>query len=132
MIKRTKPVISALAAVTALYLAVVGGVARGGSVSSANESLFGPKGYVFDPSMPGADIQRVASGIFSKMESNQFGPGRYALLFKPGSYKVSFNVGFYTQVSGLGRNPDDVHIDGGVNVNAQWMPNANATCNFWR
>ena len=39
---------------------------------------------------------------------------------------------FYTHVAGLGQNPDDVTINGGVNVNAQWMPNANATCNFWR
>ena len=54
------------------------------------------------------------------------------MLFKPGKYDVTFNVGFYTHVAGLGRNPDDVHINGGVNVNAKWMPNANATCNFWR
>ena len=82
--------------------------------------------------MPAADIQSTATGIFSKMESNQFGSERFALLFKPGTYHVNFNVGFYTHVAGLGRNPDDVHINGGVNVNAQWMPNANATCNFWR
>ncbi len=25
-----------------------------------------------------------------------------------------------------------MQINGGVNVNAKWMPNANATCNFWR
>ena len=25
-----------------------------------------------------------------------------------------------------------MHINGGVNVPADWMPNANATCNFWR
>ncbi len=66
------------------------------------------------------------------MEANQFGSERYALLFKPGKYNVTFNVGFYTHVAGLGRNPDDVHINGGVNVNAKWMPNGNATCNFWR
>ena len=82
--------------------------------------------------MPAADIQTTAAGIFSKMESNQFGSERYALLFKPGKYNVTFNVGFYTHVAGLGQNPDDVQINGGVNVNAQWMPNANATCNFWR
>ncbi len=131
MIKRTKSVVSALAAVTALYT-VLGGVARGGSVSTANTSIFGPNVYVFDASIPDAEIQGIASGIFSKMESNEFGPERHALLFKPGSYKVTFNVGFYTHVAGLGRNPDDVHIDGGVNVIARWMPDANATCNFWR
>ena len=121
----------ALPALVALG-AVIPGIALGGPVSEANATLFGPNVYVFDPSMPAKDIEKTAAGIFAKMESNQFGPERFALLFKPGEYGVTFNVGFYTQVAGLGRNPDDVSINGGVNVNAQWMPNANATCNFWR
>ena len=101
-------------------------------ISAANKTVFGPNVYVFDSRMPAADIQDTAAGIFKKMESNQFGSERYALLFKPGDYNVTFNVGFYTHVAGLGRDPDDVRIDGGVNVDAKWMPNANATCNFWR
>ncbi len=128
---KTRLAVSALATVAALS-AVFAGVANGGPVSSANTTLFGPNVYVFDPSMPAADVQSTAAKIFSKMEANQFGAQRYALLFKPGTYNVTFNVGFYTQVAGLGRNPDDVEIHGGVNVNAEWMPNANATCNFWR
>ncbi len=131
MHKKTRWALSTLAAVAVLY-ADNPGVVLGGSVSEANTTVFGPNVYVFDTSMPAADIQSTAAGIFSKMESNQFGPERFALLFKPGEYNVTFNVGFYTQVAGLGRNPDDVRINGGVNVNAQWMPNANATCNFWR
>jgi hypothetical protein len=99
--------------------------------SAANKTQFGSNVYVFDPDMPAEEIQNTAASIFSKMEANQFGKQRYALLFKPGDYNVTFNVGFYTQVAGLGRNPDDVHINGGVNVNAKWM-NGNATCNFWR
>ncbi len=121
----------ALAALVGLC-AFMPGNALGGPVSAANTTVFGPNVYVFDTSMPPADIQGTAAGIFSKMESNQFGPARFALLFKPGKYNVTFDVGFYTQVAGLGRSPDDVRIDGGVNVNARWMPNANATCNFWR
>ena len=131
MIKRAQRIISTLAAVTALFAVIVGD-ARGRPTSTANTSLFGPNVHVFDTSMPDADIQRTSMEIFSRMEANQFGSERHALLFKPGSYNVTFNVGFYTQVAGLGRNPDDVHINGGVNVNARWMPNANATCNFWR
>jgi hypothetical protein len=103
-----------------------------GSISTANTTLFGSNVYVFDPSMPAADVQSFAAGIFAKMEANQFGSERYALLFKPGEYNVKFNVGFYTHVAGLGQNPDDVQIRGGVNVPSRWMPNANATCNFWR
>ena len=128
MFAKTRRTLTALAALCA----VIPGVAHAGPVSAANGTIFGPNVYVFDASMPAADIQEAATGVFAKMESNQFGPERYALLFKPGEYRVNFEVGFYTQVAGLGRNPDDVNIDGGVNVHAKWMPNANATCNFWR
>ena len=119
-------------AVVAGLCARLEGAAPGASVSTANTTVFGPNVYVFDPSMSAANIQSTATGLFTKMEANQFGSERYALLFKPGDYSVTFNVGFYTHVAGLGRNPDDVHINGGVNVTAKWMPNANATCNFWR
>nr|AYM53437.1 coagulation factor 5/8 type domain protein [Melittangium lichenicola] len=109
------------------------GAAWAGPVSGANTTIFGNKVYVFDPSMPSADIASLANSIFTQQEANQFGTERYALLFKPGTYNgVDFKVGFYTHVAGLGQSPDDVNINGGVNVNSQWMPNANATCNFWR
>ncbi len=121
----------AVAAVAALS-AIAPGVAPGGEIAAANATIFGPNVYVFDPSMPAAGVQKAAMNVFSKMESNQFGPERFALLFRPGDYDVTFNVGFYTQVAGLGKNPDDVRINGGVNVNAKWMAAANATCNFWR
>ncbi|KAI1354455.1 hypothetical protein F5Y01DRAFT_250874 [Xylaria sp. FL0043] len=102
------------------------------TVMNANATIFGPNVYVFDPSMPMTAIQDKATTIFKQMEANEFGTERYALLFKPGTYKILFDVGFYTQVAGLGKNPDDVLIDGGVNVPAYWMPHRNATCNFWR
>ncbi|WP_434391326.1 fibronectin type III domain-containing protein [Melittangium boletus] len=123
---------STLSAVaTAAGLCATG--AQAAPVSDATTSIFGPRVYVFDPTMPAGDISSTATSIFTKMESNQFGQERYALLFKPGTYNnVNFNVGFYTHVAGLGQSPDDVQINGGVNVNSQWMPNANATCNFWR
>jgi hypothetical protein len=131
MIKTIRSALSLLVAATGLCT-VIPGAALGDSVSTANKTVFGPNVYVFDTSMPAADIQSTAARIFAKMEANQFGPERFALLFKPGEYRLTFNVGFYTHVAGLGRNPDDVKIDGGVNVNAQWLPDGNATCNFWR
>lgn len=131
MIEKSSSTVFTLAAAAALGF-IIPDAALGESVSQANKTIFGPNVYVFDPSMPVADIQSLAGKIFAKMEANEFGSERYALLFKPGRYNVTFNVGFYTHVAGLGRNPDDVQINGGVNVNAQWMPNANATCNFWR
>jgi hypothetical protein len=131
MVWNARSTASVLVAVAALFAGTPVG-ALGGSTSKANSTLFGPNVFVFDTNMPGADIQKTVNGIFAKMEANEFGPERYALLFKPGKYDVTFNVGFYTHMAGLGRNPDDVHINGGVNVPAEWMPNANSTCNFWR
>ena len=101
------------------------------SISQANKTLFGKNVYVFDPRMPSDGINHITRDIFRKMESNQFAPQGYAFLFKPGKYKVNLNVGFYTEVAGLGRNPDDVFIDGGVNINAQWS-GGSALVNFWR
>ncbi len=131
MIDRARRRFRTWAAATALSV-VLGGVARGGPAAEPDAGPFGPNVHVFDPSMPASEIERTASAIYSKMEANQFGPERHALLFKPGSYDVTFKVGFYTHVAGLGRHPDDVRINGGVNVDAKWLPDGNATCNFWR
>ncbi|MGW0856907.1 discoidin domain-containing protein [Streptomyces sp. NPDC002690] len=90
----------------------------------------GPNVKVFDPSMSAATIQQQIDAIYAQQESAQFGEGRYALAFKPGSYDVNVNTGFYTSVLGLGRNPDDVTVKG-VSVDAGWF-NGNATQNFWR
>ncbi|MFG2820529.1 RICIN domain-containing protein [Kitasatospora sp. NPDC048365] len=92
---------------------------------------FGPNVTVFDPSMPASSIQAKLNSVFSQQESNQFGTERQALLFKPGSYAVDANVGFYTQVAGLGLSPDDVTINGAVHAEADWFQ-GNATQNFWR
>ncbi|MFJ6213277.1 RICIN domain-containing protein [Streptomyces sp. NPDC092296] len=92
---------------------------------------FGPNVSVFDPSMSTATIQNRLNQVFGQQEQNQFGSARYALLFKPGSYNVDANVGFYTQVAGLGLSPDDVTINGAVHAEADWFQ-GNATQNFWR
>ncbi|MFG2721218.1 coagulation factor 5/8 type domain-containing protein [Streptomyces sp. NPDC048416] len=90
----------------------------------------GPDVIVFDPSTPG--IQAKLDQVFQQQESAQFGTGRYALLFKPGSYSgLNAQIGFYTSIAGLGLSPDDTTINGDVTVDAGWA-NGNATQNFWR
>jgi hypothetical protein len=91
---------------------------------------FGPNVLIFDPTKPD-DIQSQLDTVFRNQESNQFGPERYALLFKPGTYSNNVHLGFYTQALGLGLMPDDVTINGTVDVTAGWM-GGNATQNFWR
>ncbi|MET8328233.1 discoidin domain-containing protein [Streptomyces sp. NPDC005181] len=90
----------------------------------------GPHVLVFDPSTPG--IQAKVDEIFKQQESAQFGSGRYALLFKPGTYNnINAQLGFYTSIAGLGLKPDDTTFNGDVTVDAGWF-NGNATQNFWR
>ncbi|WP_305784537.1 RICIN domain-containing protein [Symbioplanes lichenis] len=103
-------------------------------LTAAPESPFGPNVTVFDPSMPAATIQAKLNQIFNAQVTNQFGTQRYAVLFKPGTYNVDANVGFFTQVAGLGLTPDQVTINGHVHAEADWWPDGsqNATQNFWR
>jgi hypothetical protein len=74
---------------------------------------------------------------------NQFGAERYALLFEPGTYgsaadPLTFQVGYYTEVAGLGAAPGDVVINGTIDVYNRCFPttdgssNCIALDNFWR
>ncbi len=70
----------------------------------------GPNVYVFSPSMPQSEIQATVNSIATQQVPNQFGTQRYALLFEPGTYgsaadPLTFQVGYYTQVAGLGPRP---------------------------
>ncbi|MFF8683139.1 RICIN domain-containing protein [Streptomyces sp. NPDC015237] len=100
--------------------------------TSPGDVDLGPNVAVFDPSMSSATIQSRLDTIFRRQETNQFGQERHAILFKPGTYNNDVNVGFYTQVLGLGSSPDSVNINGAVHVEADWFPPQNATQNFWR
>ncbi|MFC5000007.1 discoidin domain-containing protein [Dactylosporangium cerinum] len=91
---------------------------------------FGPNVSVYDPSQQAAAQARL-NQIFAGQETNQFGTERYAVLFKPGNHTIDANIGFYTQVAGLGFSPDDVNINGHVRAEATWF-GGNATQNFWR
>jgi hypothetical protein len=106
---------------------------EGGSSGSAASSKpnLGPNVLVFDPSMPMATIQSQLDVIFNQQVLDQFGPGRYAFLFLPGQYSLDIKLGYYTQVIGLGRSPDDVVITGAVRVNDK-PSTGRATGNFWR
>ena len=92
---------------------------------------FGPRVVIFDPSMSASTIQNRLDLVFSQQQTSQFGTQRDALLFKPGSYSVDANIGFNTQISGLGLSPDDVVITGAVRAEADWFGD-NGTQNFWR
>jgi hypothetical protein len=89
--------------------------------------------------MPQSEIQATVDAISSQQISNQFGTQRYALFFEPGSYgsaadPLTFQVGYYTEVAGLGTSPGDVTINGTIDVYNQCFASNNciALDNFWR
>ncbi|MDR7277093.1 hypothetical protein J2S41_003871 [Catenuloplanes atrovinosus] len=108
------------------------------SLPTSDTPDFGPNVRIFDQSTSAATIQSAVDQAFNaqlRSPTAQFGPQRHVFLFKPGTYgRVWANVGFYTTVAGLGLNPDDVTINGAVNVDSGWNygDESNATQNFWR
>ncbi|WP_261801620.1 coagulation factor 5/8 type domain-containing protein [Streptomyces sp. ISID311] len=100
-------------------------------ITAADAPDLGPNVDIFDPSMPRDQIQSRLDTVFKEQETNQFGEERHALLFRPGKYDVDANIGFYTQIAGLGLSPDDTDINGDVHAEADWFGD-NATQNFWR
>lgn len=122
-----RPPAQFLSVVAVFALAVL---STAGGPPAERELDLGPRVLVFDPSM--TNLQARLDVVFQEQESSQFGTNRYALLFRPGKYRADVQVGFYTQVLGLGASPDEVVIEGAVRSKANWMAHHNATCNFWR
>jgi hypothetical protein len=108
---------------------------------STTGGALGPNVYVFNPSMPQATIQATLDAIATQQVPNQFGTQRYALLFEPGTYgstadPLVFQVGYYTSVAGLGKDPSDTTIVGQADTFNQCTNGDQTQCfaleNFWR
>ena len=107
--------------------------------AAVDAGALGSNVLVFSPDMPQAQIQSAVDAVAARQLGNQFGPQRYSLLFQPGTYgstatPLVFDVGYYTQVAGLGREPGNVTINGSVNVENQCDSSGSclALNNFWR
>ncbi|GGN20240.1 hypothetical protein FHR83_001978 [Actinoplanes campanulatus] len=117
---------------------VFGGGGTDPSLPTSDTPDLGPNVRIFEPSTPASTIQSAVDQAFNaqlRSPTAQFGAQRHVFLFKPGTYgRVWANVGFYTTLAGLGLNPDDVTINGAVNVDSGWNygDESNATQNFWR
>ncbi|MEO5315035.1 adenylyl cyclase [Pseudarthrobacter sp. CC12] len=147
-----------VAAATALLLGLVaaGGTAAAQAAPSAAQPAaqapasppppaptpqnpFGSNTYVFDPGMPVAQIQATVDAIAAQQVDDEMGSKRYSLLFKPGTYgtpeePLIVQVGYSTEVAGLGAAPTDVTINGHVDVYNRCLTadNCIALNNFWR
>ncbi len=116
----------------------LGTLAAVAPAQSATAPNFGPNVLIFDPGMTTAQIKAAVDKISTQQVGNQFGTERYAVLFKPGTYgtatsPLGFQVGYYTDVAGLGTTPDAVTINGSINAYNQCDSNGcTALSNFWR
>ena len=138
--KRLVRLVCALALV-ASAVAISGAAAAPQQVLKAPAGVpdFGPNVKIFDPSMSTSEIKAAVDAIAAEQVSNQFGTQRYALLFMPGTYgsaadPLNFQVGYYTEVAGLGSSPSDVIVNGTIDVYNQCFGPGDCTAlvNFWR
>src|ERR1700736_378005 len=109
----------------------------------ANVAAFGPNVCVFNDTMSQTAIQNDLNNIAIQQVpiASQFDSQRYAIFFQPGTYgsaanPLVFQVGYYTQVAGLGSMPQDTVINGAVdvfnNLCTAGTQNCNSLDNFWR
>jgi hypothetical protein len=103
---------------------------------------FGPNVQIFSPEMPLADIQAKVDALADQQRDNEMGTTRHAVYFLPGEYgtaeaPLQFEVGYYTDVAGLGAAPGDVTVNGAIEVFNRCLGDGGASnCialnNFWR
>jgi hypothetical protein len=141
--------IGRLVTAAACAAAVVVPLAGPADAAPGDEVDLGPNVFVFDPSMSTSEIETTINGIWLEQRDAEMLPNRYSLLFMPGDYgtpsdPLQIAVGYYTEVAGLGASPDDVQINGKVEVfnrcfDAPDRPNyvdpdreCFALNNFWR
>ncbi len=109
----------------------------------ANVAAFGPNVCVFTDTMSQAAIQKDLDSIATQQVpvASQFSSQRYAVEFRPGTYgsagnPLVFQVGYYTQVAGLGAMPQDTVVNGAIDVFNNLCTAGTSDCNsddnFWR
>jgi len=94
--------------------------------------LFGKDVLIMRPTDQMNLVHQAVEDIHTEMFREQFGAGRYAVLFMPGDYREAgvMNVPYYEHLAGLGRTPYDVKIHN-IHTPAP-LNNDNGTCTFWR
>jgi hypothetical protein len=129
---------------TAVGVALAAAVPLTGTAAAAPQQAddgpdLGANVTVFDPSIPVSEIQATLDATHAAQVDNEMGTERFAYLFKPGTYGTAENplqikVGYYTEIAGLGDSPDDVVINGKVEVYNRCLApdNCVALVNFWR
>ena len=127
MKKNTAQTLSILPVFSVMLVTLFSGVVP---VLGQTTPNFGPNVYIFDSSIPAAQVQ---SKLISLGNEAQFSTNRYAVFFMPGAYSLQAPVGYYESIAGLGETPNAVAINGFLTPNyGSTFPGANVTDTFWR
>ena len=108
----------------ALPLAVIAGMMTTGAVSAAPPPAqpdFGPNVMIFDPSMSTSAIKTLSTRSRLSRSPTSSVPGATRCCSSPAPtarppMPLNFQVGYYTDVAGLGASPTDVVINGTIDV----------------
>lgn len=138
---------SAAAAVAALGIVAAAVVAAPASAKGKPHDDgpvdLGPNVTIIDPSMTTAQIESIMDTLADQQRDAEMTEERHAVLFMPGTYgsvgdPLHTEVGYYTEVAGLGAQPTDVDITGTIEVFNRCLnapgeaDNCIALVNFWR
>lgn len=100
---------------------------------------FGPNVTIYSPDTPVDEIEAELDALADQQRDAEMSSVRKAVYFLPGQYgsaenPLQFDVGYYTEVAGLGASPTDVDINGSVEVYNRCLTadNCIALVNFWR
>lgn len=103
---------------------------------------FGPNVTIYTPDTPQAQIESELTALHAQQVDAEMSTARKSVYFLPGQYgsaadPLQFNIGYYTEVAGLGASPEDVTIHGGIEVYNRCLAeggtaNCLALVNFWR
>ena len=99
----------------------------------------GPNVTVYSPDTPVDQIEAELDALADQQRDAEMSSVRRAVYFLPGEYgtadnPLQFDVGYYTEVAGLGASPTDVDINGSIEVYNRCLTadNCIALVNFWR
>jgi hypothetical protein len=100
---------------------------------------FGPNVTIYSPDTPVDEIEAELDTLADQQRDAEMSSVRKAVYFLPGQYgsaenPLQFDVGYYTEVAGLGASPTDVDINGSIEVYNRCLAadNCIALVNFWR
>ncbi len=111
-----------------LFGALLSGACFTGAAFAQTAPNFGPNVTIITPTSSSAAITAALNAANGE---GQFGTGRHAILFMPGTYTASAQVGYYEDIRGLGLSPDQVVINGAFN-STQLDAGGDLLTNFWR